>query len=229
MRFVLAIGAILVTVFLLVGFFAYAILPGLIERRLAASLKERYGLEKEPAVEVSSGFPPELLLGRIDRIGIRMDGFVNEGIRLRNLRVDLEDVNVSVPSLLRGEPEREIGAGSLRAEVPEESINGYLRENDLGLEGGRIDVHPREVVYRIGDAFLGFPASVRLDLRVLNSHAVEVLPKGASLGGFPLPSFLTRSLASGGRTFELGELPFGAELRSVEPSANDAIVVRAEK
>ena len=64
------------------------------------------------------------------------------GILLRDLRIDLKDVDVSVPSLLRGDLEREIRSGSLRAEVPEESINDYLRENDLGLEYGEIKRTP---------------------------------------------------------------------------------------
>ena len=38
--------------FLLVGVLAYAVLPALIEARLAANLKERYGLAEGPVVKV---------------------------------------------------------------------------------------------------------------------------------------------------------------------------------
>jgi hypothetical protein len=143
--------------FLLVGVFAYAVLPALIEARLAANLKERYELEEEPTVEVYSNFPAKLLLGRIDRIEVHMNSYTREGILLRDLRMNLEDVDVSILSPLRGNPERDIQGASLVAEVPEESINGYLRENELGLEGGEIDVRPQELIYRDTDALFGSP------------------------------------------------------------------------
>ena len=125
-----------VVVFLLVGVLTYVVLPALIEWRVAANLKDRYGPTEEPVVEVSSNFPPELLMGRVDQVDVRIDSFTKEGLQLRNLRVDLKDVGVSVAGLFRGELE-EIRNGSLTAEVPEESINQYLRENELSLEGGR--------------------------------------------------------------------------------------------
>jgi hypothetical protein len=205
------------------------VLPGLIESRLAANLKERYGLEKEPAVEVSSNFPPELLLGCIDRIEVQIDQLIHQGILLRDLRIDLKAVDISVPSLLRGDLEREIRSGSLRAEVPEESINDYLRENDLGLSSGEINVLPQEVVFQISEDLFGLPASVNLDLRVSGPRTIEVIPEQVTVRGVALPSFFTRSLASGGRTLTLSELPFGARLVSVEPSEEGALMVLAEK
>jgi hypothetical protein len=217
----LAISALVV--FILAVLFVYVLLPGIIESRLAASLRESYGLEEEPTVEVSSSFPPELLLGRMDGIEVRMDSFVQEGIRLRGVRADLRGVDVPVRDLLSGGGlERETRAVSLVAEVPEGSINAYLQENDLGLQGGELDVRPRSVVYRSSDALFGLPASIELDLGVSG-------PSEARAAGFPLPAFLTRSLASGGRTLNLGELPLGTNLQSVEPSAGDALVVRAER
>ena len=220
-----AVGALL----LVVGLFSYLMLPGLIEARLTANLQDRYELENEPMVEVSSNFPPELLLGRIDRIEVQIEQLTREGILLRDLRIDLEDVDVSVPSLFGGDLEREIQSGSLRAEAPEESINDYLRENDLSLEYGEINVLPQDVVYQISEARFGLPASVGLDLRVSGPRTIEVIPQEATVGGYELPSFFTRSLASGGRTLTLSELPLGAELVSVEPSEEDALVARAEK
>ncbi len=228
MKILIVVAMVAGILLLVVGFFSYLVLPGLIESRLAASLQERYGLEEKPEVELSSGFPPELLLGHIDRIEVQIDQLEREGILLRDVRIDLKDVDVSVPSLLQGDLEREIEAASLRAEVPEESINDYLRENELGLEYGEIDVLPQNVAYRISEALLGLPASVGLDLRVSGPRTIEVIPQEATVGGYALPSFFTRSIASGGRTLTLSELPLGAELVSVEPSQEDALVVRAE-
>src|SRR3712207_2645428 len=147
--------------FLLVAVLAYAVLPALIEARLATSLKERYELEEEPAVEVYSNFPAKLLLGRIDRIEVHMNSYKGEGILLRDVRIDLEDVDISVLRPLRGSPERAIQRASLVAEVPEESINEYLRENELGLEGGEVDVRPQEIIYRDADALFGLRSEER--------------------------------------------------------------------
>lgn len=217
-----------VAVFLLAGILVYAGLTALIEARVAASLKERYGLVQEPVVRVSSGFPPELLLGRADRIEVYIDSFTKGGIQLRNLQVDIEAVDASVPSLLQGDLEREIRSGSLTAEVPEESMNQYLRENELGLEGGEIDVQQGNVFYKSANAFFGLPASINLDLRVASPGTIEVTPEGAVVGGFPLPPFLTKPLASGGRTLTVGDLPLGAELVGVEPQ-DDVLMIRAER
>jgi hypothetical protein len=63
----MTIGAVL----LLMVVFAYMALPGLIGSSLAANLKERHGLQEKPMVEVYSDFPPELLLGHIDRMRYR--------------------------------------------------------------------------------------------------------------------------------------------------------------
>jgi hypothetical protein len=115
------------------GLFCYLVLPGLIENQLAGRLQAAFGATTEPDVEVSSNFPPELLLGRIDRIqvkGLQSSAFYNA-------QADLRDVSVSVPSLLEGDPR--IGARdcSLSIEAPavfidqDQACLGYL-----GLTGG---------------------------------------------------------------------------------------------
>ena len=62
-----ALGVLVV----LAGLFCYLVLPGVIEDQLALRLQGALGLPTKPDVEVSSSFPPELLVGRIDRV--RMD------------------------------------------------------------------------------------------------------------------------------------------------------------
>jgi hypothetical protein len=67
-RVLIVLGSVVVGLLVLAGVLSYTLLPGLIESRLATNIQERYGLEKKPEVEVSSDFPPELVVGRIDRI-----------------------------------------------------------------------------------------------------------------------------------------------------------------
>ena len=221
----IAVGTLVVVA----GLFTYLALPTLIELRLATNLRDEYGLQERPEVEVSSSFPPELWLGRMDRVEVWMDQLRREGILLQNILMDLENVNVSVGSLLQGDLEREIQAATLVAEVSEDSINEYLRENELGLEGGKIDVGSQSIVYRSSNIFLGLSASVELDLRVAGPYTVEAIPQQATLGGFPLPAFLEESLASGGRTLTLSELPLNTELASVEPASEGVVMIRAER
>ena len=228
MRFLGVLGVVVAVLLLLAGIFVYAVLPRVIENRISANLQGRYGLEEEPAVEISSSFPPEFLLGRIDRAEVSIDRMTRGGVALRDVRVDLEDVDVSVRSLLGGDVEREIGYAALRAEVPEEEINRYLRENNLSLAGGEMKIRKSGVMYRSEDALFGFPASVDLDLRVAGPRTVEVVPSDAVVGGFLLPPWVTNLLSIESRTLELGELPLGTELKGVGSEYN-ALVVRAER
>ena len=113
----------LVVLLVLVGLFSYLVLPGLVENQLAQRLQGILGAPTEPVVEVSSSFPPELLLGRIDRIQVTMDQISLQGVPLYNARVDLRGVNVSVPSLLEGNPTITTEGCSLSAEAPALLIN----------------------------------------------------------------------------------------------------------
>ena len=108
----------LVVLLVLVGAFSYLVLPGLVENQLAQRLQGILGAPTEPVVEVSSSFPPELLLGRIDRIQVRMDQATLQRAALYNAEADLKGVKVSVPSLLGGNPTIETQSCSIRAQTP---------------------------------------------------------------------------------------------------------------
>ena len=121
------LAAVLGVPLVLAGVFCYLVLPGVKEGQLARRLQEAVGLPTKPDVEVSSSCPSELLLGRIDRV--RMDA--------GSARADVRDANVSVPSLLRGEPVLEAESCSMVAEVPGASTQQYLDcRGYLGLSGG---------------------------------------------------------------------------------------------
>lgn len=113
-----------VLVVLLVGVgLCYLVLPGLVEDQLATRLQEGLGLATEPDIEVSSDFPPEMLLGRIDRVQVSADEATLQGVTLGGVRADLTGVTVSVPGLLQGEPAIEAQTCSLTAEAPAVSID----------------------------------------------------------------------------------------------------------
>jgi hypothetical protein len=57
----------------LVGVFSYLILPALIEGQIANRLQTAFGTPSKPDVQVSSNFPPLMLLGRIDEVRVTME------------------------------------------------------------------------------------------------------------------------------------------------------------
>jgi hypothetical protein len=124
----------LVVLLVLVGLFCYLVLPGLIENQLADKLQVAFGASTKPDVVVSSNFPPELLLGRIDRIQVSVNEGSLQGVALYNTKMDLKGVNISVPSLLQGSPIIETQSCSLSIEVPAVLIDqNQVCLNYLGL------------------------------------------------------------------------------------------------
>src|SRR5215213_6134878 len=111
-------GRKMVVLLILVGFFLFLALPVLLESLLAWRLQTAFGTPTKPDVQISSNFPPELLLGRIDRIQVGMDQANLQGIAVYNAQAALKDVKVSVPSLLEGNPTIETQNCSIRAETP---------------------------------------------------------------------------------------------------------------
>jgi len=107
-----------VVLLVLVGLFLFLLLPVLLESLLAGRLQTAFGTPTKPDVQVSSNFPPELLLGRIDRIQVKMDQANLQGIAVYNAQADLKSVKVSVPSLLEGTPTIETHSCSIKAQTP---------------------------------------------------------------------------------------------------------------
>jgi hypothetical protein len=157
------------------------------------------------------------------RCGI--DRLKREDLLLRGVHIDLRDV--SMLHFLRGDLQSEIRAGSLRSEVPKDSTNEYLLEHTLGFRG-EINILPG-FVDRGSRALFELPINFNQSLWVAGSHTIEVIPEEAMVGSFFLSSFFTRSFASGDRIFDLGELPVGTKLGSVEPSEEETMEGRVEK
>jgi LmeA-like phospholipid-binding len=122
----------LVVLLVLVGLFSYLVLPGLVEYAIARQLQGALGAPTKPEVEVSSGFPPEMLLGRIDRVRVSADQMSLQGVAFYDARADLRGLTVSLPSLLEGAPRIETGSCSLGASAStvridqKEACLGYL-------------------------------------------------------------------------------------------------------
>jgi len=100
------------------GLLLYLLLPLALESLIAWRLQTAFGTPTKPDVEVSSNFPPELLLGRMDRIRVRMDQANLQGAAVYNAQADLRGVKVSLPSLLEGNPTIETQSCSISAQAP---------------------------------------------------------------------------------------------------------------
>ena len=108
----------------LLGLFSYVVLPGLVEDQISRRLQESVGAPTEPEVKVSSSFPPEMLLGRIDRVRVSSDRMSLQGVAFYDARANLEGVSVSLPSLLEGSFRIEARRCSLGASAPPVQIDG---------------------------------------------------------------------------------------------------------
>jgi hypothetical protein len=89
-------GTKLVVLLVLGVLLLYLVLPLAIESLIATRVQTALLLSTKPDVEVSSSFPPMMLLGRFDRVLVTTD---HNGVL-----ADLNDVSVSVPSLINGNP-----------------------------------------------------------------------------------------------------------------------------
>jgi hypothetical protein len=127
----------LIVLLILMGLFSYLLLPGLIEGQIANRLQTAFGSPTKPDVEVSSSFPPLMLLGRIDRVRATMDQASVQGAVLYNARADLRGVKIAVPELVGGDLAVQTESCSFRVETPPVLIddNGACL-NYLGLGAG---------------------------------------------------------------------------------------------
>ena len=122
----------LIVLLVLVGAFSYLLLPGLVEGQIANRLQTSFGTPTKPDVEVSSGFPPMMLLGRIDEVRVTMDQANLQGAILYNTTADLEGVEISLPQLAQGDLDVSTTGCSLSVASPPISITenqaclGYL-------------------------------------------------------------------------------------------------------
>jgi hypothetical protein len=83
-------------------------------------------------VEVSSNFPPLMLLGRIDQVTVTMDQANLQGVTVYNTTAELQGVEISLPQLVQGNLDVTTTSCSLNVEAPPISITetqaclGYL-------------------------------------------------------------------------------------------------------
>jgi hypothetical protein len=87
----------------------YLVPPLVIESLIAGRVQTALETSKKPDVEVSSTFPPMMLLGRIGKVTVSSEQIIlPEGDVAYDATATLRGVSVSVPSLIVGEPEYEI-------------------------------------------------------------------------------------------------------------------------
>jgi hypothetical protein len=128
----------LIVLVILVVAFSYLILPALVEGQIANRLQTAFGTPTKPEVEVSSSFPPLMLLGRIDEVKVTMDQANLQGAILYNTTADLHGVVISLPQLVQGNLNVTTTSCSLNVQSPPISITenqaclGYLGLSSAG-------------------------------------------------------------------------------------------------
>jgi hypothetical protein len=120
-------GTKLVVLLVLGVLLLYLVLPLVIESLIAWRLQTEFDTSTKPDVEVSSKFPPMMLVGRIDSVQVTMDQLSLQGRLYNNARADLEGVSVSVPSLIAGNLEYETEGCSLFIDQNQKKCPNDLR------------------------------------------------------------------------------------------------------
>jgi hypothetical protein len=120
-------GTKLVVLLVLGVLLLYLALPLVIESLIAWRLQAEFPTSTKPDVEVSSKFPPMMLVGRIDSVQVTMDQLSLQGTLYNNARADLEGVSVSVPSLIAGNLEYEAEDCSLFIDQNQKKCPNDLR------------------------------------------------------------------------------------------------------
>ena len=97
----------------------YLVLPLVIESLIAGGVQTALDTSTKPDVEVSSNFPPMMLLGSIGRVRVSSEqiNLPEGGDVAYDASADLHGVSVSVPSLIVGEPSIEAESCFLKARV----------------------------------------------------------------------------------------------------------------
>jgi hypothetical protein len=130
-------GRKLVVILVLVVLLLYLVLPLVMESLIAWRLQTAFGTPTKPAVEVSSNFPPMMLLGRFDSVQVRMDQASLQGATLYNTRADLagktSTEKYSVPYRISAPANpRSANGSTVLVEPPHFAQGTFLRESYLG-------------------------------------------------------------------------------------------------
>ena len=122
-------GSKLVVLLVLGVLVLYLVPPLVIESLIARKVQTALETSEKPEVDVSSGFPPMMLLGRIGRVKVSSELInLSEGDVAHDASAVLHGVSVSVPSLIVGNPLIETERCFLKARV--ENSYGIVQDKE---------------------------------------------------------------------------------------------------
>ena len=180
------------------------------ERSAAGRIQATAALEARPDVRIRGlTFLPQLLRGRYSRVGISLDDFTQEGLRLSRVHVDLVDVTVPVDELVSGTANRVlVDRTAGQARISYEDLNRFLQQDgqpftvSAGAAGG---AHVQGTVTVAGN-----PVQVGGDVTLaVEDGKIQVRPRlGALLEDVAPDEPLTITLS-------LPDLPYGQRLSDV--------------
>jgi len=212
--------ALLVSLALLVAV-PYALMPSLLEEKVARELKSGLRLSNEPEVNLKGSSTLGMLSGRFTGGRVVLEEPELAGIRPERVVVSLSPFDLKVPGSLLGGPESEEPlSGDVRLALSEEEVERLLSSGSeeisvesVRLKGGEITLGAR---VRFLDSRI--PVKVRGDLRVRGRRLV-FRARGIEASGVGLSDEVSDELIEGAKFFyPLEELPAGGRIRSVEIS-----------
>jgi hypothetical protein len=198
--------------------FAYLFLPTLLERAVSAQLREQYGLEERPHVDLR-GEPPPSAPGSFSGGRIEMRGAEFDGVRTSETVIELDPFELDLAGSVAAGGLRSEGpvSGTLGAELSEAEVARLAREQaDVPVRS--VSLEDGEVVVGSAARLMGFevPLSARGPV-LLRGGDLVFEPRRLTASGVPLPDQLAEELLSEASfAFRPEELPYGATLTGVE-------------
>lgn len=194
------------------------------QNEIGRKVAEEYGLAQQPSVKIG-GFPflTQAFDGKYEDVEVRADEWSDQGMSVRDLRVKLTGVSAPLGDLVQSRTSNiEAADATATALVPYETVKGYA---PAGVES--ISDSPEGL--RVTGKFEveGIPVPVPATVVVTVNPTVggiEVVPVSvqSTMGGPTISlAWLRESLTF---TVPLQKLPLGAQLTSIEPSADGLLV-----
>ncbi|MGI8650351.1 MAG: LmeA family phospholipid-binding protein [Rubrobacter sp.] len=221
------LAAVLAVVVLVAVIGSYTFLPGMVSERIATGVREDFGLDRDPEVEVRSDPPPNILRGKFSEGDIAIGAGEFWGFNVEGVNVALDPFDVDVPASLsqRTLIYEEPSSGTLEAVVSSEEVGRVAREesgiDDVRLESGRLVVEQDPQLF----GSLTLPIEVRGRLGLRGNDVLVYTPEQVDVVGVSLPQETTESILSGVElTFPIEDVANGVTLREANIAGNELIL-----
>lgn len=191
---------------------------GMAQKEIGRKIASEYSLPQQPSVAIG-GFPflTQALGGKYPDVKIRVGDWSGQNITVHNLDVTLTDVSAPLTDLLQNQTSNLVAAtATATAVVPYDTVQGYAPSEVESISNSPDGLR---VTGKFSVQGISVPATVVVTVAPTD-NGIQVTPVSvrAAAGGPTIPlSLLSQSLTF---TVPLQQLPLGAKLTAITPSAD---------